>query len=195
MQFDVEAIVRESKEVSYNFKSDILKNVDVEYSRYFMQPSGEQYRLLTAIAKLYPEAQFLDLGTFTGASAIAYIYGKPQKPIYSYDMESSTHRFVHDGLLDRIILKKEDCRTADFSAIGKIDIILLDISHTGDDEAATLLNLQKQGILEDVMIIFDDIHLNDNMKRLWAGASGKEGNSKFDITEHGHSTGTGIILC
>lgn len=193
MQFDVEAIVKESREVSYNFKSDILKKIDVEYSRYFMQSDGEQYRLLTAIAKLYPEAQFVDLGTFTGASALAYLYGKPQKPIYSYDMENS-HRFIHDGLLDRIILKKEDCRTADFKALGKIDIILLDISHNGDDEAAVLNNLHTQGILSDAMIIFDDINLNENMKRLWDGVSGKEGNSKYDITQFGHATGTGLLF-
>jgi predicted O-methyltransferase YrrM len=194
MQFDIEAIIKESKDVSYNFKSDILKKLDVEYSKYFMQSDGEQYRLLTAIAKLYPEAQFVDLGTFTGASAIAYLYGNPQKPVYSYDMENS-HRFIHDGLLDRIILKKEDCRTADFKALGKIDVILLDISHNGDDEAVALRNLDAQGILNDAMIIFDDIILNDAKKRLWAGVSGKEGiPSKFDITPHGHASGTGILL-
>lgn len=191
MQFDVEAIVRESKNINYNFKSDILKSIDVEYSRYFMQSDGEHYRLLTAIAKLYPEAQFVDLGTFTGASAIAYLYGKPQKPIYSYDMEANTHRFIHDGLLDRVTLKKEDCRTSDFSSIGKIDIILLDISHNGDDEAAALNNLHKQGILNDAMVILDDIHLNEPMKRIWEGV---QGTKKYDITAHGHATGTGILL-
>jgi len=189
MQFDIEAIIKESKNVSYNFKSDILKGVDLEYSKYFMEPVGEHYRLLTAMASLYPEAQFLDLGTFKGASALAYLYGKPQKPVYSYDVQDA-HSFIGDNLLDRIVLKKENVANCIYN-IGKIDIILLDISHNGDDEAAALRNLDKQGILNDCMIMFDDIHLNENMQRLWDGC---EGNKKYDITQDGHGSGTGILI-
>jgi len=193
MKFDVQAIVTESKNISYNFKSDILKKIDVEFSRYFME-TPSYFKLLTAISKLYPEAQFLDLGTFTGASSVAYLYGGTKKPIYSYDVNDS-HRFIHDGLKDRIILKKEDCIKADFKTLGKVDVIFLDISHNGDDEAEALRNMETQGMLNDAMIIFDDIHLNANMERLWNGASGNEdGNSKFDVTEHGHASGTGILL-
>ena len=193
MQFDVPAIIAESKNVSYNFKNDILKKIDVEFSRYFME-NPSYFKLLTAISKLYPEATFLDLGTFTGASSVAYLYGGTKKPIYSYDINDS-HRFIHEGLQDRIILKKEDCTKSDFKALGKVDIIFLDISHNGDDEAAALRNMDAQGMLSDAMIIFDDIHLNADMERLWQGASGNEGgNSKFDVTEHGHASGTGILL-
>jgi predicted O-methyltransferase YrrM len=192
MKFDIEAIVRESKNISYNFRSDILKKIDVEFSRYFNEDPS-YFKLLTAISKLYPDAQFLELGTFTGSSAVAYLYGGTKKPVYTYDIADS-HRFVHEGLQDRIILKKEDCIKADFSSLGKIDVIFLDISHNGDDEAAALRNMEAQGMLNDAMIIFDDILLNDNMKRLWAGVSGNEGQSKFDLTAHGHASGTGVLL-
>lgn len=189
MQFDVNAIIQQSKKVSYNFKSDILKKIDIEFSRYYMEEPS-YFKVLTAISQLYPEAQFVDFGTFTGASAVAYLYGGTKKPVYTYDTQAA-HRFVHDGLMDRIILKKEDVTTCKFE-LGKIDIIFLDISHNGDDEAKALKNLDDQGILKDCMVIFDDIHLNEPMKKLWDGIGADK---KLDITADGHATGTGIILC
>ena len=193
MQFNVADIIKESKNVSYNFRSDILKKIDVEFSRYYMEEPS-YFKVLTAISRLYPEAQFLELGTFTGSSAVAYLYGGTKKPVYTYDIEE-TNRFIHDGLKDRIIIKKEDCRTASFKDLGKVDIIFLDISHNGDDEAEALRNMDAQGMLHDAMIIYDDIYLNDAMKKLWATSSGREDiPSKFDITADGHATGTGILL-
>lgn len=189
MNFDIETIIKNSKKVSYDFSNDILRNVNLEYSRYFMeQPS--YYALLTSIAQLYPDAQYLDLGTNTGSSAVAYAYGKPNKKIYSYDV-IPVNEFIHDGLKDIIELRKQDVTTCDFSDIGKIDFIFMDISHNGDDEAKTIMNLQRQGILKDCMVMFDDIHLNKDMERLWAGV---ESDVKVDITADGHITGTGLIL-
>lgn len=185
----IQAIIKASKDVSYNFKKDSIKKVDLEFSRYFMEEPS-YFKLLTATAMTFPDAQFVDMGTFTGASAVAYLYGNPSKKIYTYDTQSA-HRFIHDGLLDRIDVRKEDVMKCKFE-MGKIDIIFLDISHNGDDEADTLRNLEAQGVLTDCMVILDDINLNDQMKKLWAGI---EADVKMDITADGHATGTGVFIC
>jgi len=186
--FDVEAIVRTSKTVTYDFRSDLLKKLDAEFSGYFLdEPS--YYKLLTATARLYPDAVFLELGTYTGASAIAYAYGNPNKPIYTYDVVSS-HRFIHEGLKDKIIVRKADVRTCQFD-MPRPDIIFLDISHNGTDEIATLNNLVAQSMIGNNMLILDDIMLNNEMKLLW---SQLRAHKKFDITAHGHPTGTGVCL-
>lgn len=191
MTFNIDEIIRNSKNIRYNFTHDILKNIDLEYSRYYMEDPS-YYALMTSIAQLYPEAQFVELGTSAGASSVAYLYGNqnPSKKIYTYDILLE-NKFIHDGLKDRIIARKADVTTCDFSDIGKIDFLFIDISHNGDDEAATLRNLEKQGILKDCMVMFDDIHLNPEMKRLWDGI---EADVKIDITKDGHVTGTGVIL-
>jgi predicted O-methyltransferase YrrM len=187
MKFDLDAIIKASKNVSYNFRDDILKSVDIEYSRYFMEEPS-YFKLLTATAMLYPDAQFFDIGTYRGASAVAYLYGKPNTLVHTYDIQNA-NQFIHDGLRDKIKVVHGDCRTMKFDV--KPDIIYLDISHNGDDEANTLMSLDAQGMLKNCMVILDDIHLNDNMKRLWAGI---ESDQKVDITKDGHSTGTGVFI-
>jgi predicted O-methyltransferase YrrM len=187
MNFDIEAVIKASKQVSYNFKDDVLKNIDIEFSRYFMEEPS-YFKVLTAVAQLYPEATFFDMGTFKGASAVAYLYGKPKTIVQTFDIQNA-NQFIHDGLRDRIKVFHGDCRSLRFDT--KPDIIFLDISHNGDDEAHTLHNLDSQGLLKNCVVILDDIHLNDNMKRLWAGI---ESDQKVDITKDGHSTGTGIFI-
>lgn len=187
MTFDIDAIIKASKNVSYNFKNDILKSIDIEFSRYFMEEPS-YFKLLTATAQLYPDAQFYDIGTFKGASAIAYLYGKPNTIVHTFDIQNA-NKFIHDGLRDRIKVLQGDCRNLKFDV--SPDIIFLDISHNGDDEADTLRNLDAQGMLKNSMVILDDINLNDNMKKLWAGI---ESDQKVDVTKDGHATGTGIFI-
>jgi hypothetical protein len=65
---------------------------------------------------------------------------------------------------------------------------MLDIDHEYHNEIQiyhTLANRGWKGI-----IVCDDIHLNDPMKRFWDEVS----HPKIDITKYGHGSGTGVIV-
>jgi len=193
MKFDltsIDEIIKESKNVSYNFSDDTLKAVNLEYSKSLMDES--YYKILTATARLYPDAQFLELGTNTGASAVAYLYGKPNVPIYTYDVIKDSRWFIHDGLSDKCIFKQESATDCKYD-LKKIDIIFLDMNHDAVMEDKAMLNLHNQGLLKGCLVILDDIHINSDMDNWWNNlALGQI--EKVDITRAGHASGTGILI-
>ncbi len=184
IDFDIDEILKKSLEVSYNLRDPIFSKMDVEYSSFFMRPKS-YFKVLTATAQLYPEAHFLELGTFTGASALAYAYGKPETTIETCDIKDA-RRFVGDDF-EGMNFTMTDCRDHVWKT--KPDVLFLDITHNGEDERITMANLERQGFLDGVLMFFDDIVINDEMKKFWAEVKAE---NKRDITEYGHYDGFGV---
>jgi len=156
-----------------------------EYQQYFISKSGqEHYRLLAYISQNEKWVDILDIGTLKGCSALAFSVNMANKVrSFNFDDEfdlsyiPSNTEFIIDNILNEkyknIILGSK--------------YIMLDAYNEGifEREFYDYLN----SINYNGYLLLDDIHLNFEMERLW-GSINRE---KYDITNIGHSTGTGVV--
>ena len=164
--------------------SKYLKSTDdlgFPKSWFYMDAGLEHYRLLAYISTLYNGVTLLDIGSYQGSSAIALSFNKKNKVI-SYDIEHQPE--IVDIKIPNIEFIKgnvlKDKITAPF--------ILLDTYHDGtfeQDFVDHLLKIKYKGL-----VMFDDIHLSRQMDNFWDGLK----NEKYDLTEIGHHSGTGIAI-
>ena len=157
----------------------------LEYQQYFMSKSGqEHYRLLAYISQNDDLVDILDVGTLKGCSALAFSVNSKNK-VRSFNVGNEfdlnytplNAEFIIDNVLNGnyndIILGSK--------------YIMLDTYHDGTFEKEFydhLVSINYKGYL-----LLDDIHLNFEMERFW-GSITKE---KYDITNIGHITGTGVV--
>ena len=156
-----------------------------EYQGYFMSKSGqEHYRLLAHISQNDDLVDILDVGTLKGCSALAFSVNSKNK-VRSFNVGNEfdlnytplNAEFIIDNVLNgnynSVILGSK--------------YIMLDTYHDGTFEKEFydhLVSINYKGYL-----LLDDIHLNFEMERFW-GYITKE---KYDITNIGHITGTGVV--
>jgi len=155
-------------------------NPNIDYYHY--PPSREHYRLLIYISTLFNNQILFDIGTNRCMSAMALSYNKNNK-IKSYDI---IQQLPENPKVDNIDFILGD--STDDIDIKNTPFIFLDVDHDGVYENVIYEYLHKinwKGIL-----LLDDIHLNEPMSKFWQNIS----EEKYDITNIGHWSGTGIIL-
>lgn len=177
-----------------NITNEILDNLDMsssqninndEYKNYYEEKSSkEHYRLLTYISNNFNNETFVDVGTLKGSSALALSTNKQNK-VYSFNVSNQLELNENpenvEFIIDNVINGKFD----DILLSSKF--ILLDTYHDGTFEKEFydyLVLIDYKGYL-----LLDDIHLNFEMERFW-DLIPKE---KYDITNIGHATGTGVV--
>ena len=164
--------------------SKYLKSTDdlgFPKSWFYMDAGLEHYRLLAFISKLYNGVNLLDIGSYQGSSAIALSFNKKNKVI-SYDIEHQPE--IADIKIPNIEFIKGNVLKDEITA----PFILLDTYHDGTfekDFVDHLLKIKYKGL-----VMFDDIHLSAKMYNFWDGLK----NEKYDLTEIGHHSGTGIAV-
>ena len=164
--------------------SKYLKSTDdlgFPKSWFYMDAGLEHYRLLAFISKLYNGVNLLDIGSYQGSSAIALSFNKKNKVI-SYDIEHQPE--IADIKIPNIEFIKGNVIKDEITA----PFILLDTYHDGtfeQDFVDHLIKIKYKGL-----VMFDDIHLNREMDNFWDGLK----NEKYDLTEIGHHSGTGIAV-
>jgi hypothetical protein len=164
--------------------SKYLKSTDdlgFPKSWFYMDAGLEHYRLLVFISKLYNGVNLLDIGSYQGSSAIALSFNKKNKVI-SYDIEHQPE--IADIKISNIEFIKGNVLKHEIDA----PFILLDTYHDGTFEQEFVNHLLK--IKYKGLVMFDDIHLNKEMSNFWNGLK----NEKYDLTEIGHHSGTGIAI-
>lgn len=156
-----------------------------EYVGYFTDPAGrEHYRLLSFISIKNDNTNFLDIGTLKGCSALAFSIN-PNNKVYSFDIVNHFDLNNENGIsfiIDDVLKEKYK------DLILSCGYILLDTMHDGIFEKRFynyLIEINYKGCL-----LLDDIKLNNEMIDFWNFID-KE---KYDITEWGHATGTGIVV-
>lgn len=186
MIFDVKEI--EKKDLQYLFKY-----VTEEKSKNLLTKTQEHYRLLAAFADMFYNEIIIDIGTFKGLSALALAYNK-QNHVITVNKEKRSNflgkaveEFPIEPILHDILKIRENEYLT--NKIKESAFVLLDITHNGKDEKEFynfLLEIDYKGIL-----IADDIYLkrNGDMEGFWNSIKEK----KFDLTEYGHWSGTGIV--
>jgi hypothetical protein len=158
----------------------------LEYQGYFTSRSGaEHYRLLSHISLNNNNITILDIGTLKGCSALAFGVNKTNT-VYSFnlgnELDLNTKPDNIHFLIDDIL--KEEYQ----DLILKSKYIMLDTFHDGVFETLFLnhlTNINYKGFL-----LLDDINLNLDMINFWS----KIDLEKFDITNIGHATGTGLVF-
>lgn len=175
--------------------NELLDNIDMSddmkiigcYHDYYDKPSGqEHYRLLKYFAKNIG-GHIVEIGTHCGTSAVA-LATATEHDVITYDISD-----VKENDLSHI--KNLTFRLCEFTddvdykeKILNSKMIFIDAPHTGEFEQMCydwLVENNYKGIT-----IWDDIHLNEEMKIFWNGVE----QNKMDVSDYGHITGTGIIF-
>lgn len=160
---------------------------------------GEHYRLLAALVQELRPRNVLEIGTFTGLSALAMLSYLPRDAqlttvdIISWDKICGTFLRPTDfatGNFRQIVCDLRDpanCRVHT-QLLQSADIIFIDGPKDGVFEPRLLENLSLIGLPRGPLLIFDDIRIW-NMLATWRRIR----YPKLDVTSIGHHTGTGLV--
>ena len=178
------------------FKKEKIDKIDLselgayvnneEYRGYFLEKAGqEHYKLLAYISTTYSGKTLIDIGTNRGCSSLALAYN-PENTVESFDLyelkELSYLPLNINYTIDNILSGKYE------DMIKESPFIMLDTFHDGVFEREFYAYLQS--IKWKGMLLLDDILLNDPMKEFWNDIT----EEKYDISNVGHITGTGIVI-
>lgn len=164
-----------------------------QYKNFMLEvPGKEAYRLLAnlsaQIVKVNPIPLMCDVGTLFGASALVMAV-TPSVQVLTYDIQNYVPANVKSIASISNIKRHFFSAQLDIDTIAKADLVLVDIDPHGGAEEAKFLDMLKARDFKGI-VIFDDIYLNDKMKHFWQNI--KE--TKWDVTEYAHCTGTGIVV-
>ncbi len=160
---------------------------------------GEHYKLLSALVEELQPAIILEIGTYTGLSALAMIPVLPKKS------ELITFDIIPWNEIENTFLQSKDFEDGGFSQIVSdltqienakkyesllqtADFIFIDAAKDGSMEKKLFENLQEVGLKKNALLMFDDIRVW-NMLAFWREIS----YPKLDLTSFGHWTGTGLV--
>lgn len=160
--------------------------INEEHRRYFLENAGqEHYKLLAYISTTYSGKTLIDIGTNRGCSSLALSYNA-KNTVESFDLyELKELSYLPSNInytIDNILSGKYE------NIIKESPFIILDTYHDGVFEREFYSYLQL--INWKGMLLLDDILLNDPMKEFWNDIT----EEKYDISDVGHITGTGIII-
>lgn len=160
---------------------------------------GEHYRLLSALVQELKPLRVLDVGTFTGLSALSMLSALPDGgSVTTFDINPwNAVRGTHlkdadfaDGRLKQIVCDLADAETAanHRDLLKDADLIFIDAPKDGNFEPRFLENLESVGLKQGALLVFDDIRLW-NMLQVWRDIR----HPKLDFTSFGHFCGTGLV--
>lgn len=165
---------------TYHKLAKHLPFIRMDRDRNLFMSTFEHYALLLAVSEMLgPMPLIYDIGTYKGLSALAL----SQKGfVISYDINYNVQIERPNNI---------EFRIGDFyhdDSILKSSLIFFDIDpHDGIQESKfhnSLIHSSFNGY-----VIFDDIHLNDDMKKFWNSIE----LPKYDLTDIGHWSGTGLV--
>ena len=152
------------------------------FKQYVSKPAGvEHYRLLVWIGHQLTGKTLVEVGVYKGLSGCALGHSNENKVIgfdvvdnISCKMPANYTFFIGEIILNDNLIKQAP-------------FIMYDTNHDGVHEKLFynwLVKINYKG-----MVLFDDIYLNDEMKKFWENITHK----KEDISHIGHATGTGVV--
>jgi predicted O-methyltransferase YrrM len=158
---------------------------------------GQHYRLLAGLAKALKPKKVVEIGTWTGTSALAikaFTLGElitvdvvPWRQIKQTTLLESDFT---DGTFRQVVgdLKEEKFFASFTPTLEACDLIFLDGPKDVIFEETFLRRLANLKLAKNPIVVLDDIKLW-NMLKIWNEIS----RPKLDFTSFGHYTGTGLI--
>ena len=143
-------------------------------------PSAMYYQFLYQLAKALRPTWTLETGTRLGLSAVQLAMGHPESTVITLDIDPKTQeRLQKNPLISPI--KNILHITADSRAAVKLlpaechsfDLVYLDSDHTYD-VVMPEFKLYQPMLRPGGVMIFDDITLNDGMRRFWKEVPGEK---------------------
>lgn len=163
-----------------------VQHIHSDMQEWFHLESGkEHYRLLMHLSYSFDGIQIADVGTFKAASAVA-LAQNPKNKVYSLDVGN----FRSDTPYENIEFEIGNYMTDEAiqSKILNSKLIFLDVDHLYTNEI-WLYNFLTEKKWDGIMVC-DDIYLGEPMEKFWSEIK----HEKYDITQYGHFSGTGIVL-
>jgi predicted O-methyltransferase YrrM len=166
---------------------------------YILVWPGEHYCLLEALcAELAPKL-VVEVGTYTGWSALAMLPVLARTAqLVTFDVlpwETVPGSLLRASDFESGVLRQELADIGDLatarryrSLLAEADVFFVDAAKDGVLERRILENLETIGLKPGALVIFDDIRLW-NMLSIWRDIR----HPKLDLTSFGHWTGTGFI--
>jgi hypothetical protein len=183
------------EDIASSFKYSDIVGIDVskcleyikhdnEKEHFVSNPGQEHYRLLAYLSTKYQDADIIDIGTFTGISSVALSYN-PKNRVHTFDIDRKLYLKTTPS---NVLYYKDNILNPKYESLIRYSkLILIDISHNGEDEKEITDHIIKLGYKG--YIIYDDIKLNKEMISFFNSLNGK----KTDISHLGHWSGTGIL--
>lgn len=162
---------------------------------------GEHYRLLAALTAVVEPRLIVEIGTYTGASALAFLdQAGAGCQVVTYDVLAwdeipGTLLRAADfdgGRLEQRVVDVADPEhwRAELATFRDADLIFLDGPKDGVFEPLMMARLAGLARETDFVLVIDDIRFLE-MIEAWASFPAP----KLDATSFGHWSGTGIALC
>jgi predicted O-methyltransferase YrrM len=160
---------------------------------------GEHYRLLAGIAAMLRPRTVIEVGTFTGLSALSLLEGLPEESrLITFDLipwnDIPGTALREEDFMDGR-LRQEIADLADPEAfrrheelLSRADLLFVDGPKDRIFEPAFARRLDALDFDNPPWVLFDDI-LDRNMLRFWRELN----KPKVDLTSFGHWTGTGLV--
>jgi predicted O-methyltransferase YrrM len=160
---------------------------------------GEHYKLLAALVRVLRPAVVVEVGTYTGLSALTILHNLPANGrLVTYDVQpwrqipdtALTEADFADGRLRQEVADLGE--RAEFDRHSELltsaGLIFLDGPKDGVFEQRVLESLASVPFPTAPLVVFDDIRVW-NMLGIWQGVR----RPKLDLTSFGHWSGTGLI--
>jgi len=181
MNIDVKAL----NEIDLTNLGELITGYN-NHKNYFLEiPGKEHYKLLAYMSTLFNDTVLLDVGTNRGLSGLALSYNDKNKVI-SFDLEDVKQLTGWPSnvsyLLGWVTMPEYKPTVMESS------FIFLDTMHDGIFEHQFYHYLRSIGWKGILML--DDIKLNQRMKEFWECIE----EEKYDISKHGHWSGTGAVF-
>ena len=171
---------------------DLYKTLLGHHNEFYSSPGKEHYKLLSYFSTLFNNSNIINIGTHEGHSALALSYNNSNK-IHTFDIVDKVAlavknvaniHFNTDNLFDKEIFNKWR------EVIVSSPFIFLDVDpHNGVMELEFITWLKE--IDYKGFVICDDIWYFKEMRdNFWYKIEDKY---KYDLTDIGHWSGTGII--
>lgn len=160
---------------------------------------GEHYKLLAALVAVLQPATVIEIGTYTGLSALALTkYLPPAARLYTFDILPWKHfgdTCLRDedfaaGRITQIVEDLGDPAVCERhrETLQGASLIFVDAAKDGICEPRLLANLRTLKFHAPPIFVFDDIRLW-SMLKIWREIS----MPKIDLTSFGHWSGTGLV--
>jgi predicted O-methyltransferase YrrM len=175
------------------------KNLPSAVKQCLEQWPGEHYRLLAGLMQTLQPRGVIEIGTFTGVSALTLRAFLPSTSTLTTFDVVPWHQLVNtaltptdfaDGKMTQHIadLSQPEALETHRHLLETADFFFIDAAKDGVQERKFLENLRRLHFKMPPILLFDDIRLW-KMLRIWDEIP----EDKLDITSLGHWTGTGLV--
>jgi predicted O-methyltransferase YrrM len=158
---------------------------------------GSHYTLLKTISQMMNARNVIDIGTYTGMSAISFLDAGCMVKSFDIvspfqfedcillpeDLSQNKIELINANLFDDVVFSNHQ------SDLINADIIFLDGPKFGGFEEKVLPKILKLDFKKETIIIVDDIYIK-SMKVLWDSLECP----RIDLALFGHVSGTGILF-